>query len=388
MRNTGNQFSQGSNAAYWKWQLAGWGSYSILYTSVDALKQVSGSTPFFIFVIAALVIVITGILLSHAMRSIIVYWDLMKLRLRYQAIFLFGLTLVFTGLFWILFTVSFYTIIGAGQFIPKIFSSVFRLETSGIRGMVSQCLNFSVPFIVWNLSYALIHYDRRNRESEWQKLIREKEMVELEARALRAQMNPHFVFNCMNSIKALIQDGQSDKAVQYLTTFSKLIRNLFSQSDKNEITLYDEIETCRHYLQLESMRFDAGFVYSIEIDEHIDLKSVFIPALIIQPFIENAIWHGLVPRGGGGELIISIQMKGRDINIVIDDNGIGREASKLHQRNLTAVHQSKGINLTQTRLLLDNILQKRKASLHYTDKWDSQGKSAGTKVVISIFAEE
>jgi sensor histidine kinase YesM len=388
MSDAVNQFRQGSNSAYWKWQLAGWGSYSVLYTSVDALKQVSGSTPFFVFALAALLIVMAGIILSHVMRNIIVYWGLMKLRLRYQVVFLFGLTFVFTGLFWILFTVSIYTVNGAGQLIPAIFTSIFRLETSGIRGMVSQCLNFSVAFIVWNLSYALIHYDRRNREADWQKLIREKEMVELEARALRAQMNPHFVFNCMNSIKSLIQDGQPDKAVQYLTTFSKLIRNLFSQSDKNEITLYDEIETCRHYLQLEAMRFDAGFVYSIEIDEHIDLKSVFIPALIIQPFIENAIWHGLVPRGGGGELIIKVQLKGRNIDIVIDDNGIGREASRLHKSRLNAVHQSKGINLTQSRLLLDNILQKRKAGLQYTDKRDSQGKSAGTKVVISIIAEE
>lgn len=387
MRNPVNEFRQRSNSAYWKWQLAGWSSYSVLYTSVDALKQVPGSTPFFIFALAAILIVITGIIHSHVMRGIIVYWGLMKLRLRYQVVFLFGLTLVFTGLFWIIFTLLFYTAIGAGQLLPAIFTSIFRLEASGIRGMISQCLNFSVPFIVWNLSYALIHYDRRNRESEWQKLIREKEMVELEARALRSQMNPHFVFNCMNSIKALIQDGQPDKAVQYLTTFSKLIRNLFSQSDKNEITLYDEIETCRHYLQLESMRFDARFVYSIEIDEHIDLKSVLIPAMIIQPFIENAIWHGLVPRGGGGELMIKIELKGRDINIVIDDNGIGREASKLHKSSLTAFHQSKGINLTQSRLLLDNILQKREASLHYTDKRDSQGKSAGTKVVISIIVE-
>ena len=257
-----------------------------------------------------------------------------------------------------------------------------------VRGLTEQLISFSVPFIIWNLLYVLIHYDRRNREADWQKLIREKEMVELEARALRAQMNPHFVFNCMNSIKSLIQDGESEKAVQYLTTFSKLIRNLFSQSDKNEITLYDEIETCRHYLQLEAMRFDAGFNYSIEIDEDIDLKSVLIPALIIQPFIENAIWHGLVPRGGGGELMIKIQLKGRNIDIVIDDNGIGREASKHHKSNLNAVHQSKGINLTQSRLLLYNSLQKGKAGLQYTDKLDSQGSSAGTKVVISIINEE
>ncbi|MBK6826669.1 MAG: histidine kinase [Chitinophagaceae bacterium] len=312
----------------------------------------------------------------------------MKLRLRNQILFLFGLTALFTLLFWLFFTVFFYISIGAGKLLPFVFSSLLRMEIMQVRGLTEQVISFSIPFIIWNLLYVLIHYDRRNRDAEWKKLVREQEMMELEARALRAQMNPHFIFNCMNSIKSLIQEGQQEKAVNYLTTFSKLIRNLFSQSDKNEITLYDEIETCRHYLQLESMRFDAGFVYSIEIDEHIDLKSVFIPALIIQPFIENAIWHGLVPRGGGGELMIKVHLKGRNINIVIDDNGIGREASRLHKSRLNAVHQSKGINLTQSRLLLDNILQKRKASLQYTDKWDNQGKSAGTKVVISIIVEE
>jgi len=375
-------------SGYWKWQLIGWGGFSIIYTAVDSIHPSSRNAPFFIFVIVVLLIFLGGLIFSHLMRSLIIYWGLMKLRLRNQVLFLFGLTAMFTLLFWLFFTVFFYISIGAGKLLPFVFSSLLKMEIMQVRGLTEQLISFSVPFIIWNLLYVLIHYDRRNREADWQKLIREKEMVELEARALRAQMNPHFVFNCMNSIKSLIQDGESEKAVQYLTTFSKLIRNLFSQSDKNEITLYDEIETCRHYLQLEAMRFDAGFNYSIEIDEDIDLKSVLIPALIIQPFIENAIWHGLVPRGGGGELMIKIQLKGRNIDIVIDDNGIGREASKHHKSNLNAVHQSKGINLTQSRLLLYNSLQKGKAGLQYTDKLDSQGSSAGTKVVISIIAEE
>lgn len=374
-------------SAYLTTQLAGWGSYALLYTSVESLKQTGGSTPFFVFALAALLIIVVGIVLSHLMRAIIIYWGLMKLRLRQQAFFLFALSAGFTILFWVLFTVFFYSLIGAGHLLPRIFSAIFRFEITGIRGMVSQCLTFSVPFVVWNLSYALIHYHQRNKIAEWQKLLKEKEMIELEARALRAQMNPHFVFNCLNSIKSLIQDNQQEKAVEYLTTFSKLVRNLFSQSDKNEITLFDEMETCRHYLQLEAMRFDASFSYSIEIDEHIDLKSVSIPALIVQPFIENAIWHGLVPRGTGGELLVKIQMKGRDIEIAIDDNGVGREASRLTKTRSASVHHSKGVNLTQSRLILDNILQKRNASLQYIDKRDNEGKAVGTKVVISIIEE-
>lgn len=375
-------------SGYWKWQLIGWSGFSIIYTGVDSIHPATKNAPFFIFVLVVFLMFLGGLIFSHLMRSLIIYWGLMKLRVRNQILFLFGLTVMFTLLFWLFYTVLFYISLGAGKLLPSLFSSLLRMEVMQVRGITQQMVSFSFPFIIWNLLYVLIHYDRRNRDAEWQKLLKEKEMMELEARALRAQMNPHFVFNCMNSIKSLIQDGEQEKAINYLTTFSKLIRNLFSQSDKNEITLYDEIETCRHYLQLEAMRFDAGFSYSIELDEQIDLKSVFIPALIIQPFIENAIWHGLVPRGDGGNLQVSIQLDGKNISINIDDNGIGREASRLIKNSIASVHQSKGVNLTQSRLLLDNILQKRIATIQYVDKLDNKGKPAGTKVIISINGEE
>ena len=154
-----------------------------------------------------------------------------------------------------------------------------------------------------NLSKSWFIVSELQREllvAEKQKSIHEKELLEMEARALRAQMNPHFIFNCMNSIKSLIQKNDQDKAVTYLTTFSKLIRTIFQNSDKREITLYDEIETCKLYTQLESMRFGNKFNYHFKVDETIDLKSVQVPALIIQPFIENAIWHGIMPKENGG----------------------------------------------------------------------------------------
>ena len=216
----------------------------------------------------------------------------------------------------------------------------------------------------------------------------EKELLELEARALRAQMNPHFIFNCLNSIKALIQEGETDKSVTYLTTFSKLIRTLFHNADKKELSLYDELETCRLYLQLEAMRFGSSFSYTIETEEGIDLKSVFIPGMIIQPFLENAIWHGLVPKEGPGILKLAVHRKGDLIEMMVEDNGIGRQASLLNKNRGNALHQSKGLNLTQSRLELDNQLKKRKASLAYTDLKDRNGKAAGTKVVITIPAEQ
>jgi sensor histidine kinase YesM len=116
------------------------------------------------------------------------------------------------------------------------------------------------------------------KKAEKLKVNYEKKLLELEANALRAQMNPHFIFNCMNSIKALIQKQEEDKAVTYLTTFSKLIRTIFQNSDKREITLFEEIETCRFYMQLESMRFGSQFNYHFNVEDSIDPKSVMVPA--------------------------------------------------------------------------------------------------------------
>ncbi len=222
------------------------------------------------------------------------------------------------------------------------------------------------------------------RKQERQKSGFEKQFLELEAKALRAQMNPHFIFNCMNSIKSLIQEDQKEKAVVYLTTFSKLIRSLFNNADKKEISLYDELETCRLYLQLEAMRFGVQFNYTIEVDEEIDLKSVFIPALIIQPFIENAIWHGIIPKGNEGKLSLFVKRNNNLVEIIVEDDGVGREVSMQNKSRSNITHQSKGVNLTQARIELDNLLRQQEAGIEVIDKKDSLGNSTGTKVVITL----
>ena len=225
------------------------------------------------------------------------------------------------------------------------------------------------------------------RKSERQKLKHEKELLELESKALRAQMNPHFIFNCLNSIKSLIQQHEEEKSVTYLTTFSKLIRTLFNNADKKEISLYDEIETCKYYLQLEAMRFDTRFSFAVNIENDVDLKSIGVPALIIQPFIENAIWHGIVPRNSEGRVTLSVLKRNAVIDIVIDDNGIGRESSQQNKPASSLAHQSKGVNLTQSRLELNNLLQQRKAELEIIDKKAENGAATGTTVIIKIKEE-
>jgi len=253
-----------------------------------------------------------------------------------------------------------------------------------------QTMWFKLIYIAVFLLLTYLFYRRRIitiRNDEQKRSTHEKELIELEAKALRAQMNPHFIFNCLNSIKSLIQEHQEEKSVTYLTTFSKLIRNLFNSADKKEISLYDEIETCKLYLKLEAMRFDTRFSYAVNVDENIDLKSVQVRALIVQPFIENAIWHGIVPSKSGGHLALNVLRNNGVIEIVIDDNGIGREASSQNKSPSGLAHQSKGVNLTQSRLELNNLLQQRQAKLEIIDKKNENDIATGTKIIISIREE-
>lgn len=259
-----------------------------------------------------------------------------------------------------------------------------------------NALQIGSAFEVLLLSIALadrINSYREERTKAQDELIKslqerttmQQQMLQLEAKALRSQMDPHFIFNCMNSIKSLIQQKEEDKAINYLTTFSKLLRTILQNADKREITLHDEIETCKLYTQLESLRFGNKFSYSFEIGNDIDLKSIQVPALILQPFIENAIWHGIIPKENGGAINVRVKKADGSIHCIIDDDGIGRDLSlqnKLKQPSNS--HQSKGVKLTQSRLDLDNALNKRNAKVETIDKKNSAGEALGTTIVLTF----
>ena len=132
------------------------------------------------------------------------------------------------------------------------------------------------------------------------------------------------------------------------------------------------------------MRFDSKFSYVIDIAPDIDLKSIEVPALIIQPFIENAIWHGIIPKGNTGKLSLSVKRKGDRIAIIVDDDGVGRDVSRRNKSLTNVTHQSKGVNLTQARIELDNLLRQQEAGIEVIDKHDSLGSAAGTKVIITL----
>lgn len=242
------------------------------------------------------------------------------------------------------------------------------------------CIALASCLIIWLVRWRI----RSVKRQEQKRILHEKELLELEAKALRAQMNPHFIFNSLNSIKSLINKNENDKAAAYLTTFSKLIRTLFQNSDKREISLYEELETCKLYAQVEKLRFGDKVNFVFDIGESIDLKDIKVPALIMQPFIENAIWHGLVPKESGGTVLVSVKEQNGSIECTIEDDGIGRELSKQYKAQFESTHQSKGISLTQSRLELDKLLNNREDAIRIVDKNSGQGGPAGTTVIITF----
>ena len=366
---------------YWKCQLIGWSAFMLIVYVFNHLVYPDELVSFIPFAIS---IFILGLVSSHLMRWTIKKFRLLKKKFATQIISLSLISIIFSfaGTFiWMVI------MIGVG-----LWQVEGTTRTEWISDFIQEFFFNLFPVLLtlsgWVLIYFLFHYVRGVRKEERLRIHYKLQAFELEAKALRAQMNPHFIFNCLNSIKLLIQDDQKDKSVTYLTTFSKLIRTLFNNADKKEISLYDEIETCRLYLQLEAMRFDTKFSYTIETDPSIDMKSISIPALIVQPFIENAIWHGIVPKGTGGHVYLGVVNKNGVTKIIVDDDGIGRLAS---QQNKTSTHigfQSKGINLTHSRLELDNLLQQRQAKLETIDKTNENGETGGTTVIISLSAED
>jgi len=233
---------------------------------------------------------------------------------------------------------------------------------------------------------------RRKEQLQFQ-MIKEQEVAELqqqktelEMQALRAQLNPHFIFNCLNSINRFIIKNDAAKAADYLTKFAKLIRIVLEQSGKPFIPLEDELKCLQLYMDLEALRFEIPFQYEINCDG-INTSSVMIPTLLIQPFIENAIWHGLQGKNhGNGKISVSMNVQDDILYCKICDNGIGRAATIIKEKTKTG-KQSLGINLTEHRLQLIDPLKKERVGIEIHDLVNDAGHSEGTCVNIKIPSE-
>lgn len=203
----------------------------------------------------------------------------------------------------------------------------------------------------------------------------------LQNRILLEQINAHFIFNVLNSIKVFVAENQSEKAIFYLNQFAKFIRNVLDGSRSNQITLSEEIKNMETYLSIEKMRFEEKFDYSFEIEESVSTDKISIPTFLLQPFIENALWHGIMPANKNGKLVIKIYALERKTIIEIDDNGLGINKSK--ERKTNSPHQSVGLNIVKEIIENYNHKQEQTISFQLFDKTETYNEM-GTKVIISI----
>lgn len=212
--------------------------------------------------------------------------------------------------------------------------------------------------------------------------------TELEMQALRAQMNPHFIFNCLSSINRFIIKNETEAASDYLTRFSRLIRMVLINSQKSLITLEDELEMLRLYLDMERLRFKNSFDYNINFKNTVDVGTIFIPPLLLQPFCENAIWHGLMHKDGLGTLDIAINMQDNVLNCTITDNGVGREKAAELKSKSVEKEKSLGLKITRERLALLNQDNDSKTFYEIEDLFDEKANAAGTKIKLQIKYKE
>jgi len=230
-----------------------------------------------------------------------------------------------------------------------------------------------------------IYRIRQVRHTEKLKTDFNKQLAQVEMRALRAQMNPHFIFNCLNSINRYIVKSDQATASLYLTRFAKLIRLILDNSNSKNVILSNELEALRLYIDMESLRFDKKFTYAIQVDEDINPESIELPPLIIQPYVENAIWHGLLHKEEGGNLDIHISIEGQNmLRCEIHDNGVGREKAKEMKSKTATTRKSLGMKLTENRLTLLNEHAHLNASVEIIDLKSEENKPLGTKVILMI----
>lgn len=212
------------------------------------------------------------------------------------------------------------------------------------------------------------------------------ELMEFELKALKAQINPHFLFNALSAIQQQIFSKNTDDAHRYLGKFANLLRSTLDLSDRRSIQLDDEIELLRNYLEIEKIRFRNKFTYLLEIDESLKSENPEIPGMIIQPYLENAIIHGLLnlDKEREGRLSLHFTSHNRGVQCIIEDNGVGRKKAAEIKEAKGITHESKGMAITGNRIRIISRLYSGRAKAEITDLFDEVGQPRGTRITIEL----
>ncbi len=242
-----------------------------------------------------------------------------------------------------------------------------------------------VSLTVIALTYLLVLFRiytvKREQKKEFERKV---EMSKIELKALRSQMNPHFVFNSLNAIQHYIINTKSEEAIKYLSKFARLIRMILNYSDKPTVTVGEDLETLKLYIELEKMRFEDKFEYSIQVDDSVEQDYDIMPPMLMQPYVENAILHGLNPKPEKGQLNIRLRSENNFLICTISDNGIGRARSSEIKHGGAKNHRSLGMKITEERLKILNEINASHLSVVITDLKNREGQSEGTRVELFI----
>jgi len=226
----------------------------------------------------------------------------------------------------------------------------------------------------------LIAFLLYNRYQLKQKSKFELKAIQMELKALRAQINPHFTFNIMTSIQHYILDNQPDAAQKYLGKFARLVRSVLDNSETPLVTIEEDLKALDLYVELDTLRFENNFDYKKIIDEEIDVGFDRIPAMLLQPHVENAIWHGLQHKEGKGKITVELKRQEDMLLCSIEDNGVGRKkAQELQSANKTK-HKSMGMFISRERLRIINSKNKSNLNVNVRDLEDANGNALGTKI--------
>lgn len=249
---------------------------------------------------------------------------------------------------------------------------------------------FILPIILLFLSSVYLFFKFRVRKIKKQnqlmleKMQLEKNMNQSKLKAIKSQMNPHFFYNALNTIQAYILSNEKKLAVNYLSKFSLLTRTILEMTEKDDVNISEEIKTITLYLEMENARFDDELHYDIQCDEILEFENPKIPSMMLQPYIENAIKHGLLHRKGEKKLLISFKKVDENIEITIDDNGIGRKKSNELNLIKNKKHLSFATEAMLQRIELLNMNKENKIRLQYVDKENNAGQPTGTTVIITV----
>lgn len=227
-----------------------------------------------------------------------------------------------------------------------------------------------------------IQLERSEKERQLSEL--KQKATELEMQALRAQMNPHFIFNSLNSINRFILQSDKVQASRYLTKFSRLIRLILQNSQASLITLESELESLELYVTLEALRFNHYFDYKISVANNVDVTSIKVPPLILQPYVENAIWHGLMHKEEKGRLDIEVSQENDQVYFRIADNGVGRENTRALSSKSATKYKSMGLSITASRIASLQQPQHVESAVTINDLVNANGTAAGTEVIIKM----